>query len=465
MAITAGGIGSGLDIEGLVSQLVAAEGQPALFRLDTKEARLQADLSAFGTLKGALSKFQDSVTALNDLEDFQARKATSSNTELFSASVDTTAVAASYDIEVIQLAEAEKRRSGDFATDATVVGTGTLDISLGADTFQLTIDGTNNTLAGIRDAINDDADNPGVAASIINVDDGVGGTVARLILTSDTVGETNTIGIVVDDDDLTDADTSGLSQLATANLTTIQAAQDAKIEVDGQVATRSSNNFSDVIAGVSFNLKKAEPATIETLTVELDKNNVTSKVSSFVEAYNSLVDIMKELSAFDAESGVAGGLQGDSALRSVQSQLRQSITSSVAGLDFGTLAEIGVTTNDAGHLEVDSDKLDDVMTADFTTVSQIFASENGLANSLDVLLERYIANDGILNARTEGIQTRIESISDDRERLDRRLTALDSRYRAQFTAMDVLVGQLQALGGYLTQQLANLPKPNSINSN
>jgi len=465
MAITAGGIGSGLDIEGLVSQLVAAEGQPALFRLDTKEARLQSDLSAFGSLKSALSTFQDSVSALNDLEAFQARKAISSNTELFSASADSTAVAASYDIEVIQLAEAEKRRSGNFTDDAEVVGTGTLDITLGADTFQLTIDGTNNTLAGIRDAINDATDNPGVSASIINVDDGVGGTISRLVLTSDTVGATNTIGIVVDDDDLTDADTSGLSQLATANLTTIQAAQDAKIEVDGQTATRSSNGFSDVISGVTFDLAKAEVGTVETLTVELDTGSVKGKVNTFVAAYNSLADTMKQLAAFDADSGSAGALQGDAALRNVQSQLRQAMTTSVSGLDFGTLAEVGVTTNADGKLEVDSDKLDSVLSSDFTSVSQLFASENGLANSLDTLLEGYIASDGILNARTEGLQTSIDLIGDDRLRLDKRLLALEARYRTQFTAMDVLVGQLQALGGYLTQQLASLPKPNSIGSN
>jgi len=465
MAITAGGIGSGLDVEGLVSQLVAAEGQPALLRLGTKEARLQADLSAYGTLKSALSTFQDSVQALNDLESFQARKATSSNVDLFSATADTTAVAASYDIEVLQLAEAEKRRSGDFATDATVVGTGTLDISLGTDTFQLTIDGTNNTLAGIRDAINAASDNPGVAASIINVDDGVGGTVARLVLTGDTVGATNTIGIVVDDDDLSDADTSGLSQLATANLTTLQAAQDAKIEVDGQAATRGSNSFSDIITGVSFSLTKAEVGTVETLTIDLNKDSVTAKVNSFVSNYNSLIDTINALSAYDADTGAAGALLGDSALRSVQSQLRQTITASVSGLDLGTLAEIGVTTDENGKLTVDSTALDEVMTSDFTTVSQLFASDTGLANTLDTLLERYVASDGILTARTDGLQISIDSITDDRERLNDRLAVIEARYRAQFNAMDLLVGQLQALGGYLTQQLASLPKPNSINSN
>jgi len=460
MAITAGGIGSGLDIDSLVSQLVAAEGKPTLVRLDTKEARLQSDLSAYGALKGALSKFQDSITALNDISAFQARKSTSSNSDLFIAPADNTAVAGVYDIEVTQLAQAAKFRSGDgeFTASTDVVGTGTLDLTLGIDTFQITIDDSNKTLEGIRDSVNAATDNPGITASIINVD---GGT--QLVLSSNKVGLANTIDVVAVE--TLPNDGSGLALLATASLSVVDAAQDAKIKVDGQTATRDSNSFSDVIAGVTFNLKKAEPATIETLTIELDADSVKSKVNSFVAAYNSLADTMNSLSSYNADTGVAGALQGDSALRGVQSQLRQMISSSVSGLDFSTLAEIGVTTDESGHLTVNTTDLDEVIAADFTNVSQLFASDNGLANSLDAILEGYIATNGILDARTDGIQTSIDSIGEDRLRLDRRLLALETRYRAQFTAMDLIVGQLQALGGYLTQQLASLPKPNSINSN
>lgn len=460
MAITAGGIGSGLDIGGLVSQLVAAEGQPAIFRLDTKEAGLQADLSAYGSLKSALSTFQDTVSSLNSLTSLQPRKSTSSNNDLFIGVADTTAVAGVYDIEVSQLAQAAKLRSGDGEfTDATdVVGTGTLDITLGAEAFQITITDANKTLEGIRDAINDATDNPGITASILNVD---GGT--QLIFSSDKVGSTNTIDIVATE--TVPNDGSGLALLATASLDVIDSAQDAIILVDAQTVTRDSNSFSDVIAGVTFNLQKAEPATVETLTIELDTTAVKSKVGSFVSAYNSLTSLMNSFAAFDADSGVAGALQGDSALRSIQNQLSKTLTDAVSGLDFGTLAEIGVTTDDTGNLVVDSDDLDSVLSTDFTAVSQLFASENGLADALDTLLEGYTSSDGILNARTDGIQTSIDSIGDDRERLDRRLLALEARFTRQFSAMDALVGELQALNGFLTQQLANLPRPNSINRN
>ena len=462
MAITASGIGSGMDIAGLVSQLVAAEGQPATFRLDNKEAQLQSDLSAFGALKGALSKFQDSVDALNDLESFQARTTLSSNTDLFSASSDTTAVAGSYDIEISQLAEAAKVRSGDFASGTDVLGSGTLEISIGTDSFQVAVD-VGHTLEDVRDSINAATDNPGITASIINVDDGVGGTASRLILSSDQVGATNAIDVVATDTD--GADGFDLTRLATANLTVLQPAQDSIIFVDQQQVTRDSNSFSDVIQGVSFTLKDSEPGTTETLTVALDTGSVTGKVNSFAGAYNSLVETMNSLASYDADAGASGPLLGDSVLRGVQSQIRQALTNSVSGLDFGTLAEIGVSTNENGKLEVDSEKLTSVMDTDFEAVSQLFASENGLASSLSSLLERYTDSDGVISSRTDGIQTRISNIGDDRERLSQRLVALEARYQAQFTAMDMLVGQLQSTSSFLTAQIANLPKPNSIGSN
>jgi flagellar hook-associated protein 2 len=457
MAITTSGVGSGIDIESLVTKLIAAEGQPATNRIDKKEATWQADLSAYGSLKSALSSFQTAVKALNDPADFLGRTSTSSNTEVFSATADQTAVPGKYDIEVIQLAESAKSRSGNFTSADEVVGTGSLAISLGAKTFNITVDSENNTLAGLRDAINAASDNPGLTASIINVDGG-----SRLVLTSDKLGSANSIGIVASDDDGLPVDDAGLSRLATVNLTTVQAAQDAIINVDSQAVTRDSNTFSDVISGVKFTLDSALPGTVESLSIGLDKGSLIKNVNSFVKAYNSLADTMANLSSFNADTGAAGTLLGDSALRSVQSKISQTMSSSIAGLGFGSLVSIGITTNDKGNLEVDSAKLDSVMTADYTAVSQLFSSENGLAKSLDSVLERYISSDGILTARQDGLQTNIDSLDGDREQLNRRLASLDARYRAQFTAMDILVAQLTSLGDYMSQQLASLPEPNSI---
>lgn len=460
MAITSAGIGSGLDIESLVSQLVSAEGQPAVSRLANKEARLTTDISAFGTLRAALSTFQTAVKNLSDPASFLGRKTTSSNSDLFTASATTSAVAGSYQIEVEQLAKSAKASSaaGQFSASTDVVGTGTLDISLGGESFSVLIEGTNNTLEGIRDAINTASDNPGVTATIINTDSGT-----SLVLSSEDVGSANAISVVATDDDGLDGFDLGRLNALEANPES-QAAQDAIIYVDNQRVTRSSNSFSDVIDGVTFDLANSEPGTIATLTVAQDQASVKSKVQSFIGAYNDLTKVMDQLSAYNADTGRGGPLLGDSALRGVESQIRNTIVSAVDGLDFATLAEIGVTTNESNQLELDGDTFDAVVASDFSSISELFASENGLASRLDSVLESYAGAGGIIEARTQGLNASIESLEDDRERLGNRLEALEARYRAQFTAMDVLVGQLSSIGNFLSQQLANIPQPGSINN-
>lgn len=355
MAITSAGIGSGLDIESLVSQLVAAEGQAPLNRLNSKEASLQANLSAFGSLKSALSNFQTAVRGLTAESSFQGRKATSSNPELFTASVSTSAIQGQYDIEVEQLAQAAKLATADgaFADTSDVVGTGTLTINFGAESFSLTIDEDNNTLSGIRDAINNAEDNPGVTATIIDSDNG-----PRLVISSDDQGSANTITTTATDDNA--GDSNDLTRLNALELNAnSQLAKDAIIYVDGQKVTRNSNSFSDVIDGVTFSLAKAEPGTVESLTVSKDDSQSKSKINAFIKAYNALAQTTGQLSSYNAETGDAGQLLGDSTLRSVLSQIRQAISGSVPGLDFGTLAEIGITTNESNQLVLDEDKLDE----------------------------------------------------------------------------------------------------------
>jgi len=452
MAITAGGIGSGIDVNGLVQQLVAAEGQPATQRLDRKEANIQADLSAFGSLKSALSRFQTAVKALQSQDNFLKQTATSSNTELFTVTANKNAVAGNYSVEVQKLAQAAKVRTDSFQTTEKI-GTGNLNISLGGSNFNLTITEDNNTLAGIRDAINASDDNPGVRASIINVDGG-----SRLILTSNELGAANDISLTATDNN--GADGFDLARLN--NLTTIDDAQDAVILVDGQQISRDSNSFSDVIDGVTFNLVKAEEGTTETLTIAQDNAAVRSRVESFVSAYNALNNTINQLSSFNADTGAAGVLLGDSSLRGVQTQLRQTLTDAVQGADITTLAELGVTTNqDNGNLQLDTERLNNALNGNFASVANLFSSENGIAKRLDGVLQRYASTDGVLDLRAEGLRSQLDRLSDDRERLDQRLESLESRYRAQFTAMDQLVAQLQSIGGFLDQQLSNLPLANN----
>lgn len=449
-SITSAGLGSGLDIEGLVTKLVSAEGQPASLRFNKKEVALQADLSAFGTLKGALSAFQTSVQGMKLSADFQGRTATSSNSDLFTATAGSAAVPGGFSIKVDQLAQAAKLRSADFSSDAVVMGAGSLAIGLGAKSFNITTDST-MTLAGVRDAINKATDNPGIKATIIKVDSG-----SQLVLTSDKMGAANTITVAATDTDANDG--NDLTRLATANLVSIQSASDAIIHVDGQQVTKDSNNFSDVITGVSITLKKADPSKTESLNVALNPDGAKSKINDFIKAYNALAATMGSLSSYDAKTKQGGPLLGDATLRGAQTQIRQALSNPVSGVNgAATLAEIGIKTNGSGALVLDSAKFDKVLAANPDAVAQLFTADGGLAKRFDGILKNYLSFDGSLTARVDGANKQIEDIGKQRIKLNTRLADLETRYRKQFTAMDTMLGQLTATGSYLTQQLANLP--------
>jgi len=449
MALTSSGIGSGLDIEGLVTQLIQAEGAAPKLRLDRKEANLQADLSAFGQLKSALSDFKTALGGLNNASSFEARSSVSSNDDLFTASASFIATEGSYTIEVLGLVQAEKVRSNSFVADETI-GTGTLDISLGTTSFQIVVDGTNNTLGDIKDAINEAGDNPGVTASIINVDSG-----PQLVFTSSKEGAENTITVAAVDDNAGDG--FDLARLDTANLTVVDSAQDASFMLDGQLVARGSNSVSDVLTGVTLNLNKAEIGTEETLTISLDEAGVKAKVENVVSAFNSLSDTMKSLAKYDPETQTAAVLQGDPVLRGVENTLRRILSDQQDGLEYGSLAALGVKTDELGHMNLDSSRFDEIMSQDFTAISQLFVGDEGLVNRLDRVLSGYLDSDGVLDNKTDSIKTGISNLADDREQLSDRLLAIEKRMRAQFNAMDTLLAQLRGTGDFLTQQLDNLP--------
>lgn len=459
MSISSPGIGSGLDITSLVNSLVAAEGSPKTARLNTKEASLQAELSALASLKGALSSFQTALASLTELTSFQQRLATSSNDAVFTASADETADVSSYGIEVVNLAKANKliTQDGYFASENDTVGGGTLRITQGAASFSLTVDAL-DTLGDLRDAINQATDNTGIVAGVINVDGG-----SKLVLTSTSTGLDNAITIEVDEDgnsvfnDAGDLDTTGLSRLINANLVEVNPAVDGLIRVDNQDVSSSNNTFSGVISGVTITALSVGAG--ESLDVSLNTGAVKTLVTAFIESYNNLVSVFNELSFFDPATETAGALLGDATLRGVQNSLRTQISSQVSGLSssFSSLAEIGITTDTEGKLSLDDAAFDDILNNNFDELGSLFASDNGLANSLDNILEAYVGTAGIIEGKTDGIQSSIDDITDQREALDRRLQSLQTRYLTQFTALDTLISSLTTTSNFLSTQLANLP--------
>lgn len=394
--ITAAGVGSGLDIESLVTQLVAAERSPVENRLARQDARLTAELSGFGLFKGALSSFQAALTQMNGLALYNQRASTSSNEDAVAVSAGSEAVSGDYKIGVTELAQAHSLATGSYASAASEVGTGTLTIRFGTTDYQgpdpgpeaynsfavnadrgvatIEIDSSNNTLEGIRDAIN--AADAGVSAAVVN--DGSG---FRLLLSSAFTGAENSLEIdVVDTGDANNTDAAGLSALsfnsAATQLEQTVAARDASFSVNGLAVTSASNTVSDVIEGLDLSLLATTAGQLVDVSVSEDKAAVRDAVTTFVNSFNSFASTTANLTAYDPATGNAGALQGDFSVRSVSGQVRQLLSAPIEGFDgaFQNLSEIGIRTQADGSLAVDDNLLNRALDDHFDDIVGLFAA-------------------------------------------------------------------------------------------
>ncbi len=395
MAITSAGLGSGLDVESIVTGLMNVEKKP-LTNVTTQKTSYESQISAYGTLKSALSTFQTSVSALASASKFNAQTVTSGNTAAFTGTANGSATIGDYAVTVNQLAKSQKLALGGFTNTSDIVGTGTLTISFGTFTpavvtpptpasftsntaksdVTITIDSSKNTLAGVRDAIN--ASNSSVSATIVN-----DGTANRLVVTSKDTGEVNSLKITVADDDTNNLDASGLSRLAydplaTAgngkNMTQVQEAKNALLEIDGIAIVKASNTITDAIDGVTLNLL-ATTASSVSLGVASNQEAVKTSITSFVDAFNKLDTTLRSLTKYDETGKASGVLLGDATARSVVNQIRVAMTKTVAnGNTINSLTQIGVSFQRDGKLALDSTKLSAVMASDFSSISSLFAA-------------------------------------------------------------------------------------------
>lgn len=453
-SLSSPGIGSGLDVSGLVNQLVAAERQPATLRLARREAGYQAQLSAFGTLRSALQAFKDAYAALGEADRFAARGVSIGEPATFTATAESTAALAGYDIEVLQLAQTQKLASAPFSGADVAVGTGSLDITAGADTFSVTLE-NGATLADLAAAINAAEDNPGVRAGLIT---GAEGT--RLVLTAAGSGATQALAVAARDDAGTlagfvwEADPEGVR-----NLNEQQAARDGQLRIDGILIESAGNTFDGAIAGVSITALAARPGETTALTVRRDTDGAVADVERFVKAYNKLVQTLGELTRFDPEGEARGPLLGDATARGLESRLRGIIGGENGEGPLRLLSQIGISAATEGTLSLDRDALVEQLEADPAALTALLG-ENGLGGRLDGFVAGYLGSDGLLTARTEGLDASIAALDAQRARLDERTSALESRLLREFQALDSLLSQLNSTSAFLTQQLANLPKLN-----
>jgi len=484
--IRATGLGSGLDIDGLVSGLVAAEGDPARERLLRDEGTITSEISAFSQMNSSLLSLKSASDALNSASAFTTQKVSSSASSEVLPTLSGEAAVGSYSLSVTTLASAQTLATAStFASVDTVISTGTLSISLGTPAYtnptdttyssfsaasgvaavDVVIDSTNNTLGGLRDAIN--AADAGVNASVVK-----DGAEYRLLIASAETGLSNSISIsVANDEDLDSTDTLGLSAFAfdgtTNSLTQTRGATDAAFAVNGLALTSSTNSVSSVLDGIDLELKKTTNAV--TIDVTYDDTTIADSVADLVSAYNVVVSTISSLTSFDAATGIAGDLQGESIPRSALASIRDTVTAQVTGLSgsLDRLNDVGILIQDDGSLELTRSTLTGLLSTNRDDVKELFGGDrtsvvttDGFSGGLSALLDNYAGTSGLIASKTESLDGRIEAIEDARERLETRLTDLEDRYYRQFNAMDALIARLNSTGDFLLAQLDSMPAAN-----
>ena len=442
--ITSAGVGSGLDLESIITAILNAEKAPKEASLRRNESRVESTLSAIGQLSSALSTLDDALNNLNSLSNFQLSSATVSEEDVLTVVTDENTSSGNFVLENASLATGSRLESvaGTFADISDTVGSGTLTFTAGSDTFDVIVDGADD-LETIRDNINSAADNFGVTANIIN---GASGPV--IVFTSDITGTGNTLAVTNDN--------ASLDAIST-NLTVDTTAVDASVDIDGITVTSSSNSFENAIQDVTFTLLDDSVSSF-TLNIGVDTEGVKTAINDFVSAINAFQTVAQSLS--ESSETTRGELAGDASLRILSTQLATIIQNQVTGLtgDFTTLNSIGVTFDEFGKLNVDDDTLDNALASQFDAISEIFATDtNGVSLQIQDLVDNYIGSGGILDVRETSLNEQRRRLETDRANFEFRISVLETQLRQKFGAADGLIAQFRNTGSFLTQQLANLP--------
>lgn len=468
MALSSPGIGSGLDVNSIVSQLVAIEKQP-LKVLQTKATTLQSQLSLYGTIKSQTSALADAAAALARPGDWSVFKATSSNASAVAVTAGSAAAPAAFGLTVSQLARAQATASMNVAKDATL-GTasdsGTLTISLGSwasgsfvgagGSVDVAING-DDTLTAIAGKIN--AANAGVTATVLRT-----GSQERLVFQSKTTGEEAGFQIA-------SAGFAGLDSLSFTSLTNPaqssagmelgQTALNAKATLNGVAIESASNTLADTIPGLTLKLQQVTTAPVD-ITVEQDQEAIKAKIQAFADAYTALNKTLADATKY-VQGGTSGPLQGDATTVGIQRVLSNILSSSSAGSTFSRLSEVGLERQKDGSLKLDSTKLTAAM-QDMGNLQKLFAANNGNAatNGFGLKIRDFarglIAADGTVTNRSSALQGSISRNSKEQDKVNDRAGRVEKQLRQQYSALDTRLASMQSLGDYVTAQLAQWNK-------
>ncbi|HEB27293.1 MAG TPA: flagellar hook protein [Porticoccus sp.] len=432
------GVGSGLDLSGLLDQLENAE-RGKLAPIVAQKSEANNKISAYGQLKSALSQLQAAAEKLSGADAFEGVKANVGGTA-FTAKADTDAPVGNYQVDVTQLARAYSIATTGIADETVDLGAGTITFSLAnGDVSTVDIGADDSSLESIRDAIN--AGELGVTASIVN--DGTASPY-RLVLASTETGS---------DGAITSIDFGDLAGSLTADAGTEITAENATLTVNGIDIVSQTNKVEDAIQGVTLTLTEVDSAS---LSLDRDTVAITKTIEKFVKAYNNLQENVSSLSSFDQDTDVTGTLLGESTLRSVQVQLRSVLSEGVGNGALGTLSDVGITLQLDGSLEIDEDALAEIVENQGGALSNFFAglslSEDGLADNLGDKLDNILKANGLLENRTNALEASVKRFDQRYDRVEEMIDATVDRYRTQFGQLDALISRMNSTSNYLTQQ-------------
>ncbi|MBB2486527.1 flagellar filament capping protein FliD [Mitsuaria sp. WAJ17] len=461
-SITSLGIGSGLDVESLVSKLMSVEQTP-INNIKKASAGLQTKISAYGQMQAAMSAMQTAAQKLSDPATWSASSTSSSDNTVVTVS-GPNAGTQSHVITVSQLATAQSVASGVFTNANSTVGEGTLTIALGSwegdppvftgkagsSSISVNITAT-DTLNSIRDKLN--AANAGVVASVVS--DAAG---TRLVIRSRDSGQTNGFQISASDPSLAALSYEGPDA---GGMSLKQAAGNASFNMDGLDLSSESNTLSTVADGLTLTLLKTSTTAVN-VGSSTDNTAIKKTIQDFVTAYNGLMNLMRDQTKYDSATKTAGTLQGDAKAISLQQMLRNvSGGSTTLGGAFARLADIGLDPGQNGTLTINSSKLDKALgnlgdlKRFFSSVDVTDASHNGFAKKWIDFASKTLGTDGTISVGQTGLQKRIKDNDKQISALQDHLDLMEKRLRAQYTALDTKMGQLNGLSAYVTKQFSN----------
>lgn len=464
-SISSPGIGSGIDVQSIVSQLVALEKAP-LTRLETQANSIKTKISTYGTISSQVSALGDAAFKLGSSSGWNSVKASSSNPSAVGVSASAGAPPTSLTMEVQQLAKAQSTASTAIATGAAV-GSGTLTIELGswsgssftagADApVSVTINPGEDTLTAIAAKINDAG--AGVSATVLKDASG-----ERLLLRSRETGAENGFRITASDADGNNTDASGLSRLvydgtSATGTTRSQAGQNALATINGVSIVSASNKLADTLPGMTIQLSQVTTEPVE-IDVSTDQDAIRANVQAFVDAYNSLNNTLATTTKYDDATKTGGTLQGDATAVGLQNALRSMMRSTTASSPFSRLSDIGIEIKSGGTMSLDAEKFGAAL-ADLEGIKDLFmtntgdATTEGFGRKIDAFADGLLATDGLVSTRKASLQKSMDRNGLEQERVNERAARAEVRYLAQYNAMDANVAKLNSLNSFVSQQIA-----------